>query len=504
MTNLLKSVFVLVLLTSTVQAQSQLTSIPVSTQKIPELITLTSSATHLYVLSQQEGLIVFRTNSDTLQYIFSSEGMEQRGHILTADVRFAYQFGQGNRLTVIEPTSLLGVYSSTQLTTVPLAVSRVSTTLFVAMGDAGLGALSLNSPAEFDSDLNIIPIPGSNNYVLDVRALSTRLYVLLNESRLAEFMIDGNDIALKQIIDLDVAGLQKLHEINNRLYVSSVSGDLHSLQSNGTSRLVARFGEPISQLSSWNDKLVARSADGKIYLYDEKSGVELMMSNGFSGNHFAVVNNSLWISTYDILSRYRLSNTTSTTQNLNSSSSFTFEPIPNQIVPLPRSVLIPLVTHGVQPRQVRFQIQSEVGNASIVGNGFMWQPTISQTGMNQFTVTAITPNGQSQSQSFMIDVRSFNAQPRFNPTRPITILVDENFTLPIKAVDPDGSDPDLIRYHGVDLPEGSSISERTGMFSWTPDRRQVGEHEFRVIATDQFGAASSQTLQITVRNFNQN
>jgi hypothetical protein len=67
-------------------------------------------------------------------------------------------------------------------------------------------------------------------------------------------------------------------------------------------------------------------------------------------------------------------------------------------------------------------------------------------------------------------------------------------------VDPDGVDPDLIRYHGVDLPDGGSISERTGIFSWTPDRRQVGLHRFQVIATDQYGAAASVQVEITVRN----
>jgi nitric oxide reductase large subunit len=233
--------------------------------------------------------------------------------------------------------------------------------------------------------------------------------------------------------------------------------------------------------------------------------VSTLLSDSNAGNHFAVANNALWIATYDLLSKFNLIATRSSqTMATSSSGQFQLKPIPNQVVTFPRAVLIPLETIGARPGQVRFQIESEVDNAEIRGHGFYWQPGLNQTGLNRFTVNAISTSGQTVRQTFTIDVRSFNAPPRFNPTRPITITVGENFTLPVKAIDTDGIDQDLIRYHGVDLPEGSSISERTGMFSWTPDRRQVGDHEFRVIATDQFGAATSQTISITVRNLTRN
>ena len=237
----------------------------------------------------------------------------------------------------------------------------------------------------------------------------------------------------------------------------------------------------------------------------EENGTKTpLLSDANNGNHFVIANNSLWIATYDLLSRYTINTQNQGNTSLSRAGRLQFNPIANQIVTFPRTVLIPLETSGVNPKDVRFQIESEVNNAEIRGNGFFWQPGLSQTGIHQFSINAIASNGQTQKQSFTVDVRSFNAPPRFNPTRSLTISVDENFTLPIKAIDPDGVDQDLIRYHGVDLPEGSSISERTGMFSWTPDRRQVGDHEFRVIATDQFGAATSQTVAITVRNMNRN
>lgn len=485
-------------------AQSTITASPQSINRIPDLITISASATHLYALSDSDGLVVYRTNTDTLQYIFTSEGMQQRGHTLISDVRFAYQFGQGNRITVIEPTSLLGVYSATNLPHQPRSVSRVATTLYIATGSGGLLSLPLDSPSSFDTNPVGIQIPGDNSAVNDVISVANRFYALLESGNLAEFLIDGNETVFRQLLITGIPQVSKLHQVDGQLHASDSKGNLYLLQNNGNARLKAEFDSEITKIERWNNSYVVRTSSGLLYKMEPNGAITQLLSDANSGNQFAIANNSLWIATYDLLSRYSFSTNNQGSIGQSSSGQLQFSPITNQIVTFPRAVLIPLETTGVKPDEVRFQIQSEVNNAEIRSNGFYWQPSLSQTGIHQFTINAIASNGQSVEQSFTVDVRSFNSPPRFNPTRPLTISVDENFTLPIKANDPDGVDQNLIRYHGVDLPEGSSISERTGMFSWTPDRRQVGDHEFRVIATDQFGAASSQTVAITVRNLNRN
>lgn len=489
---------------SEVIAQNTIVASPASVNRIPDLITISASATHLYALSETDGLVVFRTNTDTLQYIFTSEGMQQRGHTLVSDVRFAYQFGQGNRITVIEPTSLLGVYSSTNLPNQPLSVSRVATTLYIATGSGGLISLPLDSPSAFDTEPIAIEIPGDNSAVIDVISVSNRFYALLSNGNLGEFLIDGNEIVFRQLLSTGVNNARKLHQVEGQLHASDAQGKLFLLQSDGNSRLKAQFEDEINKIERWNESYVVRTNSGLIFKMDQNGASTPLLSDANNSNHFAIANNSLWIATYDLLSRYTINTQRPESNNPSRAGRLRFDPIANQIITFPRAVLIPLEISGVKPSDVRFQIESEVNNAEIRGNGFFWQPSLNQTGINQFTINAIASNGQSVKQSFTVDVRSFNAPPRFNPTRAITISVDENFTLPVKAIDPDGIDQDLIRYHGVDLPEGSSISERTGMFSWTPDRRQVGDHEFRVIATDQFGAATSQTVSITVRNMNRN
>jgi hypothetical protein len=71
-------------------AQTTLLTDASSLMRIPEIVNMASSATHLYVLSESEGLVVFRTNTDTLQWMYSSEGMTSRGTQIQADIRFAY------------------------------------------------------------------------------------------------------------------------------------------------------------------------------------------------------------------------------------------------------------------------------------------------------------------------------------------------------------------------------------------------------------------------------
>jgi hypothetical protein len=480
-------------------AQPILVSDQVSKMIISDLIDIEASATHLYVLSGSEGLAVFRTNSDTLQYIFTSEGMASRGGIMQADVRFAYLYGAGNRLTVLEPTSLLGVYSATVLSHPPRSVTRVGTNLYVALGSGGLAKLSLNSPSMFDSDPVFINIENKSINVTDIVKMPLQVIALVDNNQLAFFTISGDEIVYSNSISLSdpIIGLRV---INNELKAFDSEGNFFTVRSSGQLHLEFSVNGTIDRVRSWNDYIVIRTAEGLLYLQRNRAEPQLIRSNQSAGNLFTIAEDRLWLSNYNELSKHTLrAEATTTTQN-QPSQTFQIESISNIISPFPRPILLPLRIQGVTTSDIRFQYSSEVTNAEIRGHGFYWQPQINQSGVHRFTITATNALGMADSTSFTVDVRSFNSPPRFNPLRPVTIAVDENFTLPIRAVDPDGIDTDLIRYHGVDLPDSASISERTGIFNWIPDRRQVGIHRFQVIATDQYGAAASVQVDITVRN----
>jgi hypothetical protein len=128
----------------------------------------------------------------------------------------------------------------------------------------------------------------------------------------------------------------------------------------------------------------------------------------------------------------------------------------------------------------------------------MWQPSNSDVGTNRFTVIAANGLGASDSTTFNVEVRQFNAPPRLTPTRPVSIPIDEEFNLQLVGVDPDGSNTDLVRYTGVNLPEGVKLDAQTGLLTWTPTDRQVGRHVLQIVTSDQFGASMSNEVILNV------
>ncbi len=169
-------------------AQPQLKKDYTTTMEIPSVIAMESSPAHLYVLSDSEGMVVFRAHSDSLQWLYSSTGMEQRGNRVTADIRFAYLFGFNRRLTVLEPTSVLGVYSSTLLSEKPLDARRIEQKLYLALGSQGLGRISLRNPASVDSTAEIVEQQTlQNGNIIDLEASEDQLFVLSSDNKLFEF-----------------------------------------------------------------------------------------------------------------------------------------------------------------------------------------------------------------------------------------------------------------------------------------------------------------------------
>ena len=90
--------------------------------EISNVKAIEASTAHLYVLSEDEGMAVFRIKSDSLQWLYTSSGMQRRGNYLDTDIRFGYLYGDNRRVTVLEPTSVLGVFSSTYLPLFPLGL----------------------------------------------------------------------------------------------------------------------------------------------------------------------------------------------------------------------------------------------------------------------------------------------------------------------------------------------------------------------------------------------
>ncbi|MEX0680234.1 MAG: putative Ig domain-containing protein [Balneolales bacterium] len=479
--------------------------------EVPDIKAVTSSDAHMFVLSEREGLIVFRTSADSLQWLYTSSGLANRGDHLVTDIRFSYLFGRNQRLTVIEPTSVLGVYSSTRLSFDPGDVVRINNDLFLSDYQYGIRKLSLDSPESVDRN------PESafqhDQPFISLSRISNRLFALDDQNRLFLFEYRNGELSNKTEYRLP-SNSSRLHTIGNSLYVTTDNGSVHRIRTDGRSDELFKIDEPVTHLVNWNNNYFIRGESNRIWIARQGLSPTLFRDDATAGNHITTFKDQLWISDFQQLSRWQDTGDVAIFNNengqdegavsrpgQNTSEILRVTEIDNQIIPYPRPLILPLSlesSHNMQ--EVRFQQRSNINGISIRGNSLYWQPSSSHVGTHAISLIANTPDGQSDSTSFSVTVRPFNSPPRFSPVRQLSIPVNEEFTIPFQASDPDGSDSNMIRYIGVDLPENASLNERSGQFEWIPTRRQTGEHTFQVIATDQYGAASSLDIKINVIN----
>jgi hypothetical protein len=472
--------------------------------EIPGITAIAGSHTHLYVLSSTDGLVVFRAHPDSLQWLYSSEGIRHRGNRLQTDIRFAYLTGNDNRLTVLEPTSVLGVYSSTTLSSRPGPLHRVEDFLYLGMDTRGLFRLPLNTPAAVDTEPVRVHAELVTGKVLDIAGSGRTFLVLDDNKNLFQFRTEGGNIEHQRTFTFS-ENVQRVFLIDGAIILSDASGSIYEMNAGGDLVNIITINGSPENIVKRDQHFVIRNSEGQIFAARPAGSVTVLRNDRRAGNLMAVSRNQLWVTEYNLISTASLQTRPAATATANesvggTSGRFRINPISNQIIPFSRTLLLPIELSGSVPaNELQFQIRSSANTqATIRGQGFFWQPGPRDIGENRFTIIATSMTGVVDSTSFMVDVRSFNAPPRFTPVRPLSIPAGDRFELPVRATDPDGTNPDLIRYLGVNLPEGATLDERTGLFRWTPHRRQIGQHEFQVIATDQFGSAASQTITLNV------
>ncbi len=481
-------------------AQQSLVQDYSSIVSIPETINIQASETHLYVLSEREGMVVFRIYPDSLQWLYTSSGMQRRGDKISADIRFAYLFGGSKRLTVLEPTSVLGVYSATLLPANPIDATRLENNLYVALGKKGLGSLSLETPETVDSEIQSLgenEIDGAE--VLDVKSsiASKQLFVLTSHNNLVLFNSKDNTLGYSKTLALNIPA-SKLFIDGERIWTSTKNGDVYEITSNGLGRKVGAVEEEVTTVLYWLDYTFVRTVSGKVWVSKNREPLSIWKSDSDAGNFITKSIDRVWISENNSLTKVTVG-LEGQTMDTSTNSPFAIQKIPNKILTYPNPLVMALELEGNYPtKDVEFTYRSTATNAVIQKQGFVWQPTPNQLGLNWFTVIASNSNGKTDSTRFTVDVRSFNTPPVFSPVRGSSIVVNEKFELQFKATDPEKPTSQLIRYIGVDLPVGSNVEERTGLFTWTPNDRQVGENTFKIIASDELGAASSVEVTLNV------
>ncbi len=473
--------------------------------ELPAIVAIESSLTHLYVLSKAEGMAVFRSRPDTLQWLYTSPGMQQRGNILDADIRFAYLYGHRNRFSVLEPTSVVGVYSSTNLPTQPKGVHRIGMDLYLGLDTLGIGRLSLQSPSAFDSTITYV---NSNELgksrILHLTGRHNTLLVSTDQPNILQYDFEDGELQFQKRIPTEQP-FTYVHPTSNSIYASTDEGEVIRIEQTGNREVVGTIGETVKKIRKWNDWLIIRGESQRLWTVYKQNEPVLWKDNGRAGNFFTINKGRFWINEYNKISQIKeidpLAESRRDTLGLFTDiTELNLQSVKNRTIPLPHPVLIPLELKEQYPIEaIQFTYESPtIEDAYLRKQGFYWQPGSEDVGSHRVTVIATASSGATDSIQFNIEIKSFNTPPRFTPMRTLTVPAGEKFTLPIKAFDPDGTYRDLIRYLGMNLPEGGNIDQRTGKFEWTPTAEQTGKHSFKVIATDQFGAASSEQVTLNV------
>lgn len=461
---------------------------------IPNVIDIHGTPAHLFVLSETEGMAVFRAKGDSLQWLYTSSGMQRRGDRLDGDIRFSYLFGNGSRLSVLEPTSVLGVFSSTQLPHQLRGAARMGNFLYLAMGAQGLGRLSLSTPESVDSDPETVFNQQLQRHsVLDVISSvgSSQLFVLTDDQKIHIFSEKDESASLSGEISLNMA-VTDLFSDGDRIWGATANNEVHEIFGDGSSRSLGSVDGMVTDILNADGSALIRSKTGSLWLATPTRKASRIRSVK-DQQQIAKADNTIWIHSFGTIAPFSAGSTSPQGE-----SELKIRPLTDQIITFPEPLLLDLQLDAGLPENTSFSYRSPVTNARIRDQGFFWQPSVNQVGFHWFTLIAHSADGAVDSTRFSVEVRSFNSPPRFSPLRNTSIAVNERYELSINATDPESQGTQLIRYIGVDMPDGATIDERSGLFSWTPAPRQVGTHTFKVIATDKKGAAAAQEITIKV------
>jgi hypothetical protein len=467
--------------------------------KISDLSALSSSYLHVYALSNAEGLAVFRSYKDSLQWLFTLSDVQERGQFLKADLRFAYLYGDSSRIHIIEPTNLLGIYSVADVGFEVKNLARVNEYLYVIGTKGELANVHLIHPDSV--------VLKNTHWKMDFM-IPQGIKAIESENQTIALLTENDSLFIaEQPFDnwfLNYAIKAPEKSINlffeqKHLMVSTENGDLYEFSfKDSTFSLSNKFGKPISTMQVWDSTLVVKTVDGSVY-FANKFGLSQLNTNNEAGNYFTVSKNNLWFTEFSDVYRLKLRLKSSVEKQENYTSEWKLSSIEDQLIPYPKPVL---VHFGVEPlsmeTELLYTVKSSFDQIKLFDNNMLWQPSARDIGKHLFTVLASDKYGKKDSLQFSVEIRAFNMPPKFAPIRPMSIPVNEKFELAFKAQDLDGMNKNLIRYVGLDMPQNAFINEKTGEFNWTPNLQQVGKHVFRIIATDQYGTAASLDVELSV------
>jgi len=128
-----------------------------------------------------------------------------------------------------------------------------------------------------------------------------------------------------------------------------------------------------------------------------------------------------------------------------------------------------------------------------------WTPGYTQAGSYQVTVKVTDSGGLSAELTVSVEVTDVNRAPQLQSVAAQTI--DEGVALSFKLSATDEDTDNQLSYSINNLPDGASLDESSGQFSWTPGFEQAGNYTLQASVSD--GTTESSTsISVTVNDVN--
>lgn len=480
---------------------------------------------HAYFSTEDGKMIVYRVQETGLQFLFENESFTHRGSIISSDYRFAYALNQENELTIIDPNSLLLVHNVLPLKKEPLTLKRVNNQLWVIYSD-GVTSFPTNynqvgdneESAKVEGLLNWEENPALSVIKVE-KDESEKIWVLKSDNSLQNYKInqDANRLEADSSWVLTGAKVDKLLYGNDfmQLGFNTASNELMRI-TNGQVDAIATIGTGIQTIledsSNANSVFVVTDSNQLLRVSTIDPIPPKTLLNAGSKLELFAVFNKFWVRQGQRVYQFNGE------QDLNIPSenlSVNEEEMDNELAqaspvfgervrfvhPAGEYLTFQLpLKSGWARSDLFFDLAATSTNLSAVlqGQTLVWKPSVAEVGQQQLLARVFTAQGVQDSLVITVDVRSFNEPPNFLPSRTGTIVVGEEVQISTKAIDPDGLDRMLLRYRAKDLPKGAILNPTKGEVTWTPEIDQVGSHSFQVIASDQYGASSLQTIRVQV------
>ncbi|MEJ6950101.1 putative Ig domain-containing protein [Natronospora cellulosivora (SeqCode)] len=127
-----------------------------------------------------------------------------------------------------------------------------------------------------------------------------------------------------------------------------------------------------------------------------------------------------------------------------------------------------------------------------------WIPEESQTGISAVEVEVSDDRGGVAVQSYEIYVseKEVNQDPQIISTPIYNGRVGLEYNYQLEAVDPDG---DELEFALLEAPDTMLINSSTGLITWLPDEKDIGEHLIHIEVSDGKGGSSEQSYLLNIK-----